>query len=134
IDRRSGTATVIRGATTTSHETDQGAVLSFLPGVEPDMRRVDTHASIVFLGKDRVLKVKRAVSLPFLDYSTREKRKQACDEELRVNTLFAPDLYRRVVPIMQGEESLAVDGSGTPGEWAGEMARDDETHVLGRRA
>jgi len=76
-----------RGATTTSHETDQGAVLSFLAGVEPDMRRVDTHASIVFLGKDRVLKVKRAVRLPFLDYSTREKRKQACDEELRVNTL-----------------------------------------------
>ena len=123
-----------RGATTTSHETDQGAVLSFLAGVEPDMRRVDTHASIVFLGKDRVLKVKRAVRLPFLDYSTREKRKQACDEELRVNTLFAPDLYRRVVPITLGEAGLAVDGSGTPVEWAVEMARFDETLGLDRVA
>ena len=98
-----------RGATTTSHETDQGAVLSFLAGVEPDMRRVDTHASIVFLGKDRVLKVKRAVRLPFLDYSTREKRKQACDEELRVNTLFAPDLYRRVVPITAYKSATASE-------------------------
>jgi uncharacterized protein len=61
----------------TTRETDQGHVLCFLAGTEPGMRRVDTHASIVFLGKDRVLKVKRAVRLPFLDYSTREKRKAA---------------------------------------------------------
>jgi aminoglycoside phosphotransferase family enzyme len=118
----------------TSRETDQGSLLCFLAGAEPGMRRVDTHASIVFLGKDRVLKVKRAVRLPFLDYSTLEKRKRACDEELRVNTAFAPQLYRRVVPITQSEAGIAIDGKGTPVEWAVEMARFDETFGLDRVA
>src|SRR6266700_1074259 len=111
----------------TSRETDQASVLSFLARAEPGTRRIDTHASIVFLGKDRVLKVKRAVRLPFLDYSTRQKRKAACDEELKVNTPFAHHLYRRVVPITQGETGLAIGGNGTPVEWAVEMARFDET-------
>jgi aminoglycoside phosphotransferase family enzyme/predicted kinase len=118
----------------TAPETDQGSVLSFLARAEPGMRRIDTHASFVFLGKDRVLKVKRAVRLPFLDYSTREKRKHACDEELRVNTPFAPQLYRRVVPITLGEAGLAIDGNGMPVEWAVEIARFDETLGLDRVA
>jgi len=117
-----------------SREVDQDSVLCFLARIEPGMRRIDTHASIVFLGKDRVLKVKRAVRLPFLDYSTLEKRKHACDEELRVNTPFAPGLYRRVVAITQGETGLAIDGDGTPVEWAVEMARFDETLGLDRVA
>jgi aminoglycoside phosphotransferase family enzyme/predicted kinase len=115
-------------------ETDQGSVLSFLTHAEPGTRRVDTHASIVFLGKDHVLKVKRAVRLPFLDYSTLEKRKRACEEELKINTAFAPQLYRRVVSITQGETGLAIDGNGTPVEWAVEMARFDETLGLDRVA
>jgi aminoglycoside phosphotransferase family enzyme/predicted kinase len=118
----------------TSRKSDQDSVLCFLGRAEDGMRRIDTHASVVFLGKDRVLKVKRAVRLPFLDYSTREKRKAACDEELRVNTRFAPGLYRRVVPITQQEAGLAIDGNGTPLEWAVEMARFDETLGLDRVA
>lgn len=118
----------------TSREIDQDSVLAFLGRAEPGMRRVDTHASIVFLGKDRVLKVKRAVRLPFLDYSTLEKRKRACDDELKVNTPFAPQLYRRIIPITLGEAGFAIDGKGTPVEWAVEMARFDETLGLDRVA
>jgi uncharacterized protein len=55
-------------------------------------KRIDTHASIVFLEPDRVLKIKRAVRLPFLDYSTLTKRKQACEDELAVNRRFAPSI------------------------------------------
>ncbi|CAN5307858.1 bifunctional aminoglycoside phosphotransferase/ATP-binding protein [soil metagenome] len=106
---------------------DQQAVLNFLLQAEPGMQRVDTHASIVFLGRDRVLKVKRAVRLPFLDYATLEKRKQACEEELRVNTPFAPQIYRRVVAITREPDGLAIGGGGEPVEWAVEMARFDET-------
>jgi len=121
-------------STATSRKIVQDSVLGFLARAEPGMRRIDTHASIVFLGKDRVLKVKRAVRLPFLDYSTLEKRKHACDEELKVNTPFAPQLYRRVVPVTQGEAGLAIDGNGRPAEWAVEMARFDETLGLDRVA
>ena len=41
-------------------------------------KRVDTHAAVLFLGDERVLKVKRAVRFPFLDFSTLDKRKAAC--------------------------------------------------------
>src|SRR6478736_1620529 len=87
-------------------------------------KRIDTHASVVFLGADRVLKIKRAVRLPFLDYSTLEKRKSACEEELKVNAGNAPELYQRVVAITRADEGdLKIGGSGTAVEWAVEMAR-----------
>ncbi len=107
----------------------QSSVLEFL-GREGG-KRIDTHASIVFLGDDRVLKVKRAVRLPFLDYSTLEKRKGACEEELRVNAINAPELYRQVVPVTRGHDgTLEIGGGGTPVEWAVEMARFDEKQTL----
>ena len=58
---------------------------------------------MVFLGEKCVLKVKRAVRRPFLDYSTLAKRRRACEEELRVNSVNAPELYRRVVAITRGK-------------------------------
>ena len=98
-------------------------------------KRIDTHASVVFLGGDRVLKIKRAVRLPFLDYSTLEKRKCACIEELKVNAANASELYRRVVAITRTDNGgLEIGGNGTPVEWAVEMARFDEEQTLDRIA
>ena len=108
----------------------QEAILADLCKREPQCKRVDTHASIVLLGNDRVLKIKRAVRLPFLDYSTLEKRKQACEEELIVNRHLAPGLYRRDVPIAEGNAGFKVDGHGSPVEWAVEMSRFDESKTL----
>jgi aminoglycoside phosphotransferase family enzyme/predicted kinase len=116
-----------------AHTGSQDAVLDFLGG--KGGRRIDTHASMVFLGENRVLKIKRAVRLPFLDYSTLEKRKAACEEELRVNVVNAPELYRRVVPIACGNDGvLEIGGTGAPIEWAVEMARFDEEQTLDRIA
>jgi aminoglycoside phosphotransferase family enzyme/predicted kinase len=109
---------------------DQAAVLAFLGNREPHCKRVDTHASIVFLGQDSVLKVKRAVRLPYLDYSTLERRRLACEEELIVNRRFAPELYRRVVPVTRTGAGLEIDGQGSPVEWAVEMSRFDESRTL----
>ena len=96
-----------------------------------EVRRCDTHGAVVFLAGDRALKVKRAVRYPFLDYSTLEKRKAACLAELEVNRRFAPQLYRRVVPITREiTGSLTLDGSGDPVEWAVEMSRFDENMTL----
>ena len=107
----------------------QARVLGFLDG--SGFQRIDTHASIVFLDDDRVLKIKRAVKLPFLDYSTLEKRRLACAEELKVNAGNAPEIYRRVVAITRGGDGgLEIDGAGTPVEWAVEMARFDETRTF----
>ena len=66
-------------------------------------------------------------SLPFLDYSTLEKRRQACEAELRINLPLASEVYRRVLPITRATDgALALDGGGTPVEWAVEMRRFDE--------
>lgn len=108
----------------------QDAIVAFLGSIEPGIKRIDTHASIVFLGAERVWKIKRPVRLPFLDYSSLEKRRTACEAELDVNKPFAPHLYRRVVPITEGSDGLAIDGQGTPVEWAVEMRRFDENAGL----
>jgi aminoglycoside phosphotransferase family enzyme/predicted kinase len=124
----------------TSHTTEpQDAVFAFLsdPATHrgAEVTRFDTHGAAVFLAGDRVLKVKRAVRFPFLDYSTLEKRKAACEAELRINRLFAPDIYRGVVPITQDAAGrLSIDGSGAPVEWALVMRRFDENATLDRLA
>jgi len=117
----------------------QRQVLDFLDGSSfgpaKGGKRIDTHASMVFLGADRVLKIKRAVRLPFLDYSTLDKRKRACEEELRVNAGNAPELYRRVVAITRNfDGTFEIDGTGTPVEWAVEMTRFDDNQSLDRVA
>src|ERR1700681_3010268 len=91
----------------------QERVFAFLtdPATHPQVRRIDTHAASVFLEGDRALKIKRAVRFPFLDYSTRERRKAACEEEIRINRPFAPRIYHRVIPITQNSDgSLEIDG------------------------
>ena len=117
----------------------QDAVLRFLGdpathGGRP-VRRIDTHANVVFLVGDCALKVKRAVRFPFLDYSTLDRRKAACAAELEVNRNFAPELYRRVVPITKAASGrLAIGGEGEVIEWAVEMLRFDEDRTLDRIA
>ena len=106
---------------------EQAAILDFLQQAEPGMQRIDTHASIVFLGRSRVLKIKRAVRLPFLDYSTLARRRRACEQELEINRPFAPQIYQRVLPITRDAAGLRIDGGGQVVEWAVEMARFDET-------
>lgn len=97
----------------------------------PGVRRIDTHAASVFLQGRRALKIKRAVQFPFLDYSTLEKRKAACEEELRINRPLAPQIYHRVVAITdESDGSVKVDGPGRPIEYAVEMSRFDESRTL----
>lgn len=95
------------------------------------VKRIDTHAASVFLAGERALKVKRAVRFPFLDYSTLEQRKAACETELAINRRTAPMIYRRVLAITrEADGRLALDGRGEPVEWAVEMRRFDESLTL----
>ena len=95
------------------------------------VRQIDTHAAAVFLSGERAYKIKRAVKFPFLDYSTADRRKAACEAELEVNRPFAPAIYRRVVAITrESDGTLTLDGRGTPVDWAVEMRRFDEEATL----
>lgn len=101
--------------------------LSACPGV----KRIDTHAASVLLDGTHALKIKRAVKFPFLDYSTLEKRKAACEEEIRINRPLAPQIYHRVVAITEEPDgSIKIDGRGRPVEYAVDMSRFDENRTL----
>jgi len=77
-----------------------------------DVRRIDTHAAVVFLAGARAYKVKRAVRFPFLDFSTLEKRRNACTAEIEANRPFAPGLYRRVVTDVTLHDGHVADAWG----------------------
>lgn len=60
---------------------------------------VETHISWVLLTGRFAYKIKKPVRFPFLDFSTLERRKRYCDDELELNRRLAPELYLEVVPI-----------------------------------
>ncbi|KAB2885070.1 MAG: hypothetical protein F9K38_03170, partial [Pseudorhodoplanes sp.] len=114
---------------------DQAEVFAFLSRPDtfgvPAVERIDTHAAGVFLAGERAIKIKRAVKFPFLDFSTLEKRRRACEAEIEVNRRFAPDLYRGVVAIAKDASGhLSIGGPGEAVEWAVEMRRFDENATL----
>lgn len=85
----------------------------------------ETHASWVFVTQRDVWKVKKPVKFGFLDFSTLDKRHHFCLEEVRINARLAPGVYRGVVPIVRGEEHLAIapEGGGDAVEYAVHMRR-----------
>jgi uncharacterized protein len=94
-----------------------------------------THGARVFLTADRAYKLKRAVRLPYLDYSTPELRQAACEAELALNRRTAPRLYRRVVAVTrEADGGLALGGAGEPVDWLVEMARFPDDALLAGRA
>ncbi|MBD2430712.1 MULTISPECIES: AAA family ATPase [Fischerella] len=73
--------------------------------VQEPVKLIQTHVSYVLLTGDFVYKLKKPVNFGFLDYSTLEKRKHFCEEELRLNQRGAPELYLEVLPIaLVGEQ------------------------------
>jgi hypothetical protein len=53
----------------------------------------ETHSSWVFLVGDRAYKLKKPITLPFVDYGTAERRRAMCEEDVRLNLRLAPDVY-----------------------------------------
>jgi aminoglycoside phosphotransferase family enzyme/predicted kinase len=92
----------------------------------------ETHISLVFLTDDRVFKTKKPVRFPFLDYSTLEARRLACEDELAINRRLAPETYLGVVPITEGKNGLQVGGGGEVVDYAVEMVRLPSERMLDR--
>jgi aminoglycoside phosphotransferase family enzyme/predicted kinase len=91
----------------------------------------ETHISYVLLAGEFAYKVKKPVTLPFLDFSTRVARHYYCHEELRLNARTARALYLDVVPITPGPR---VAGTGEAIEHALRMRRFPDGALLGEHA
>jgi aminoglycoside phosphotransferase family enzyme/predicted kinase len=89
-----------------------------------------THISAVFVTGSLAYKIKKPVSLGFVDYSTIKRRKFFCEEEVRLNCRLAPEVYLGVVPVTREGGSVRMEGSGEVLEWAVKMRRLPESATL----
>ncbi|SCZ55733.1 bifunctional aminoglycoside phosphotransferase/ATP-binding protein [Thiohalomonas denitrificans] len=100
-------------------------------GPEGSVRIIETHISRVLLAGRYAYKFKRPLDLGFVDYSTLERRRHFCDEELRLNQRTAPDLYLERVSVAETTEGPVF--GGTPAvEFAVKMLRFPETELMSR--
>lgn len=100
-------------------QAEVAAFLAGLAGTQP----IETHISAVFVGRDTAWKMKKAVALGFLDFSTLEARARFCQRELELNQPAAPGIYRDVVAITRAPDGqLREGGDGAVVEWVLRMA------------
>ena len=90
-----------------------------------------THISFVFLIRNYVYKVKKAVNLEFLDFTTLEKRRIFCEKELELNKRLCEDMYLEVVPINKSNV-IKVKGKGEIIEYAVKMKRMPKEKMMNR--
>jgi aminoglycoside phosphotransferase family enzyme len=83
------------------------AALAPAPGGEA-VRRLETHMSWLLLGGDKVLKLKRPVRYPFLDFSTVQARERDAREEIRVNRRLAPGIYLGLLALQWNEGAFSL--------------------------
>ena len=93
---------------------------------------IETHISWVILTGEFAYKIKKPVDLGFCDFTTLEKRKRFCEEELRLNRRLAPKIYINVVPISGSPQSPRMEGDGKPFEYAVKMREFDQKSLAAK--
>jgi uncharacterized protein len=93
---------------------------------------VETHISWIVLTDHYAYKVKRPVKFSFLDFSTIEKRKFYCDQEVKLNKRLAPDMYLGVIPITNASETKESSNKDDIIDYAVQMRRMDNDMEMHR--
>jgi len=97
-----------------------------------DFQVIETHISQVILTGDYAYKIKKPMDFGFLDFSTLERRKHFCEEELRLNRRLASKLYLEVLPVTGTPEQPVIGGDGEPFEYAIRMRQFDQDQLFDR--
>ena len=109
-----------------------------LPGPPAARTLIQTHISSLVLDGAFAYKLRKPLHLPFLDFSTRARRRADCVEELRLNRRTAPQLYLDVLPVLGTAEVPRLGNSGDAApqaiDWLLRMRRFDEADVLANMA
>lgn len=120
------------------NEEEQLPVIEFLTSTRAHggapVTHIETHLSHVFLAGGRAYKMMRAVRYDFVDFSTIEKRRAACINEIAVNRRTAPGMYLGVVGIYRRNGRLSWEAEGEPVDWAVEMKRFNADQQFDRLA
>jgi hypothetical protein len=131
-----------RRTTRLSEDAGQADIVAFLRRPESygtpipqSVEQVSTHISHVFLAGSRAFKLKRAVKLDYVDFSSLKRRKAMCEREVFLNRRTAPNLYKGVVPVTRtAKGELRLGGKGKAVEWLVEMQAFDRARTLDRLA
>jgi hypothetical protein len=108
---------------------EQQAVAQFLSGLAGGPPR-ETHISAVFIGADAVWKLKKAVRMPFLDFTTPAAREHFLRRELEINKPAAPELYQDIIGIIRNHDGTLGFGNDNPIDFVLRMARVPEADFL----
>lgn len=102
------------------------------PHAASEVTLVQTHISYVLLAGDFVYKIKKPVDFGFLNFTTMEKRKHFCEQELILNRRLCPSLYLSVVAVTKDGDGFALDGTGEAVEYGVKMARMPEERMMAK--
>jgi hypothetical protein len=100
--------------------------------VAAEIQVVETHISWIFLTGPFAYKLKKPVNLGFLDFSTLERRRHCCLEELRLNRRLSPDLYIDVLPVTTSDTGYRIGNEGPAADYVVRMFQFDRTFELDR--
>ena len=113
------------------HEGGEGAAARAAEGIATvGVELIQTHISYVFITPRFVFKVKKPVDFGFLDFTTIDKRRHFCTEEVRLNSRLSPGVYLGVVPVTveDGTPRMGglpcMEGKGVAPEYVVEYAVD----------
>ncbi|HTZ18453.1 MAG TPA: aminoglycoside phosphotransferase, partial [Dissulfurispiraceae bacterium] len=114
---------------------EQGIISQLLnPSVYPDATQsvnlIQTHISFLLLTDDYVYKIKKPVDFGFLNFTTLDRRRFYCEEEVRLNRRLCPDVYLGVVQIRDSANGATFLGNGEIIEYAVKMRRLPEDRML----
>ncbi|QWV95023.1 AAA family ATPase [Geomonas oryzisoli] len=116
---------------------DQKLIKSLLeaaayPEPTAKVRLVETHVSFIFITDHFVYKVKKAVDYGFLDFTTLDRRRFYCGEEVRLNRRLCPEVYLGVVELRESARGAGFTGTGAVIDYAVKMKRLPEELMLDR--
>jgi len=97
-----------------------------------EIRVIETHISWLVLTGSWAYKIKKPVDFGFLDFTSLEKRRHFCEEEIRLNGRLAPDIYHQVISIHGSVENPNFNGEGEVIEYAVQMEQFDDSKRLDR--
>ena len=100
------------------------------PHAPKEVELRQTHISYVFLADELVYKLKKPLDLGFLDFTTLEKRRHFCEEEVRLNRRLCDGTYLGVVPVVATDAGVRVEADGEPIDFAVKMRRLPEDGMM----
>jgi len=97
-----------------------------------DVRLIQTHVSWIFLAGKFAYKIKKPVNFGFLDFSTLDRRRFYCQEELRLNRRLCPEIYLDVIKVRETPDGAAFYGEGLVLDYAVKMIRLPDERMTDR--